>query len=59
MTLHQVGNLPAKIENVCYIKMFAQYAGLDLDASECIKLVSKAQDGERVRDLIGKLTPTM
>ena len=59
MTLHQVGNLPAKIENVCYIKMFAQYAGLDLDASECIKLVTEAHDGERVRDLINKLTFTM
>lgn len=59
MTLHQVGNMPAKIENICYIKMFAQYAGLELGASECMKLVSEAEKGERVKDLIGKLTPTM
>lgn len=59
MTLHQVGNLPVKIENICYIKMFAQYAGLELDASECIKLVSEAGSGDKVKDLINKLTLTM
>lgn len=59
MTLHQVGNMPAKIENICYIKMFAQYAGLELGASECIRLVSEAEKEDKVRDLIRKLTPTM
>ena len=59
MTLHQVGNLPAKIENICYIKMFAQYAGLDLDASECVRLISEAGNEDKVRDLIRKFTPTM
>lgn len=59
MTLHQVGNMPAKIENICYIKMFAQYAGLELGTSECIRLVSEAEKEDKVRDLIRKLTPTM
>lgn len=59
MTLHQIANLPAKPEHLAYIRLFAQQAGADLTLEECAKLVAESQNGEKVKDLIGKLTFTM
>ena len=59
MTLHQIGNLPAKPEHLAYIRIFAQQAGVNLTLDECTKLITESQEGEKVKDLIGKLTFTL
>ena len=54
MTLHEIGNLPAKSEHLSYIRIFLLQAGIDLTPDDCTRLISESQEGQTVRDMILK-----